>query len=476
MSQRTLLNGGLWIVIDKLGNQLGNLLLTIYLAKNLSPSDFGLVALLSIFIIIGQAISESGFTQALIYKHKNLTDLESNTAFWSTFGLSLLIYLILLFATEGISDFFGSSELSDIAPILFLNIIFNSLSIVPRSRLTIDYNMKSQTVTGIFGLIISAFIAVYLVKNGYGYWALVWMSVIKTVVNSIGLFVCNKWFPRVEFSFSIFSELWRFSSKLLIGSIIATVVNNITSLLIGKRYGQVELGVYYQGQIYSNFLSSTAIAFIQKLTYSGMSEYKMDENKLNRYFTQSFYILSLLVMPIFFGFSSVSSEFVYLFLGDKWVGSIDIIVALSIASFFTSITSLNMISLNVVNRTDLFLKIDLIKHAISLTVLIFTYQFGIIAIAWGVTLSSFLGYLCTTYYPGSFYKFGFKEQFKALIPLFIVCGIMYASTLVISIDNVLVQLLAKIVISIMVYFFLVIAFKIKGFDRIIGMVRKVKNG
>ena len=389
-----------------------------------------------------------------------MSEAESNSVFWFSLLLAVVIYIVLTCCSGLIADFFNKKELIFIAPILFLNIIVNSLIIVPLAKLTINYKIKEQTMISLAGIVVSSIIAVVTIYWNYGYWALVLMALGKNIINAFGVYIYSRWRPRFQFSISSIMGVWSFSIRLLIGGLLSTFVNNISSLLIGKKYGDQQLGYFYQGQIYTNFLAITAVSFVQKMAYPSLSREKGNQSKQSEILKSYFEVFTVILIPLFIGFASISNEFVTIFLGEQWVKSIGIITALSMVAMLTPLEVLNTVSLNAANRTDLFLKVDIAKHIVTLFAILVSLDYGIYAIAWALVGAKLFSYLYSTYFTGKVFGFGFTIQFKIIFPILVASSVMFFLSLQVVFDSEWFQLLCKVILSVMIYIAMVIILKV----------------
>jgi teichuronic acid exporter len=464
------LNGIIWSLLDKLVNQAGNFALLVYLSKILSPSDFGLIAMLTIFLAVAQSLTDSGFSQALIQKSKNATEDDFSTVFYVNLTVSILLYFLLYISAPSIAYFYQQPELIDLSRILFLVVVINSIALVPRSKLLIAIDFRTQSLINSVSMIVSAVVAVFMVQDGFGYWSLVGMNLIKSLVNSTLLLIISKWYPKKVFSKQSFISLFSFGSKLLVAGIIATAVQNLYSVLIGRYFNATQVGYFQQGFNYTNIISSTLSSVVQGVTYPLMTSIQEDEKRLVEVYIKVMGVVTLLTFPVFVGFVAVAEEFVLIFLGDKWISIIPILIILSLARSLTPISSLNLNILNARGRSELFLKADLMKLPISIIALLVAVPYGIFAVAVSQLFFTIISFFINTYYPGKLFGFGAKEQVKQIAPILIISLVMYFSIAFIKFDSLEIQMLTKIVVGFIVYIALCWGFKVTAFTNVINMI------
>lgn len=449
--EKSAIKGVVWSIFDKVINQLGSFALLVYLSRILSPSDFGLIAMLSIFLAIAQSLIDSGLSQGLIQKSHKVTEDDLSTVFYTNLFISILLYAILFIIAPFIADFYNQPELVDLARVLFAIIIINSFIIVPKAILTIDIDFKTQGIINSISTLTSSCVALYMVMNNYGYWALVGMNISKSLSNAILFLFFTKWIPRLVFSLDSFKGLFLFGSKLLIAGLVSTTIQNLYTVLIGRYFSAVQVGYYQQGYNYTNMISGTISSVVQGVTYPLMTSIQRDTKRLVDIYVKVMGIVTLITFPVFFGFIAISEEFVLIFLGDDWVSIIPVLMILSCARIITPISSLNLNILNAKGRSDLFLKTDLSKLPMTIITLIIALPYGIIGIAIGQVVTTFISFFINAYYPGKLFGFGWFEQVKLLMPTLLASLVMYVGIMFITFDDLLTQMLVKMILGAVIY-------------------------
>ncbi|MCC4816392.1 lipopolysaccharide biosynthesis protein [Vibrio lentus] len=462
--------GVMWSLFDKVINQLGNILLLIYLSRILSPTDFGLIAMLAVFLAIAQSLVDSGFSQALIQRSKKVTEKDLSTVFYVNLVISVFIYIILFIFSPVISDFFQQPELINLSRVLFVVIILNSIALVPRTKLIIEVDFRTQSIINAISMIVTTILTVYMVKKGYGYWSLVGMNIIKSLTNAILLIMLSKWYPKWLFSIRSFTSLFSFGSNLLIAGVLSTVVQNFYLILIGRYFNVVQVGYFQQGYNYTNMLASTISSVTQGVTYPIMTSIQEDKERLVNIYEKVMGVITLITFPLFIGFAAISREFVIIFLGEKWIPIIPIIIILSFSRLITPISSLNLTILNARGRSDLFLKTDLSKLPMTIASLFIAIPYGIVGVAIAQLVTTFISFFINSYYPGKLFGYGWKEQLWQLCPIFIISLVMYFTVNLIELDDIAIQMCVKIAAGTFTYVFLCWAFRVKSFFYVIKLL------
>lgn len=447
------LTGFIWSASDKLINQLGYLAVTVFIARLIGPESFGLIGMLTVFMLLAASIVNSGFSQALIQKSKAMTEEDASTIFYVNLFLGVCMYVLLYFSAPAIAAFYKQPVLIDIARILFIVILVNALSVVVRAKLTIDIDFKSQAIAGTIAVILSSAIGLYLALNDYGIWSLVWLILSKAFFLNIGLWLFCHWHPKLLFSTQSFIQLFKFGSNLMLAGIGATLLNNFYIALIGRYFNPASVGYYTQATNLSNFLSTFISSTLQGVTYPIMTSIKEDRTRLLEVYKQLISITMLVSLPMLVGFAAVADTAVLLFLGEEWLPTVPVLIALCLARAMTPISAINMNILNAIGRSDLFLKVDLSKYPMVITGFFIGINYGIEGVAWAMFTTTFLSFFVNAYFPGKFFDFGGIAQLKVAYKYIIAAAAMFVAVRMISLEASLWLVLAlKIVVGVIVYF------------------------
>lgn len=459
-----LLNGFAWSLADKVINQLGYLAITIFLARHIGPESFGFIGMLTIFILLTESVVNNGFSQALVQRSQQVTEQDCSTVFYINIIWGALIYLLLYFSAPSIARFYQEPLLVDISRLLFLVVIINSLTVVVRAKLTIDVDFKSQTIASTIATILSGALGIGLVLNGYEYWSLVWMILIKAIIQSVVLWCFCRWIPREKFNKQSFRSLFRFGSNLMFAGFVATLVNNLYIALIGRYYSATQVGYFTQATNLSNYLMQFITSTLQGVTYPIMTSLKEDREQLVNVYKQLISITMLFSLPMLIGFAAISREVVLITLGEEWLPVVPVLIALCLARTVTPISAINMNILNAIGRSDLFLKVDLSKLPMTLLALYLALPYGIEGIAWAMVCTSFISFFINAYFPGKMFGFGAIAQLKVASKYIIASIIMFFAVWSITIHhNMIVNLFIKVFSGFFIYTVLVFILRDKFF-------------
>nr|WP_284700407.1 lipopolysaccharide biosynthesis protein [Opacimonas viscosa] len=452
--------GFIWSTLESFGNKAISLILSLILAKQLGPSAYGLFAMLAIFIAIAGVFVNSGFNSALIRK-TDRNEKDFATTFYFSLVVSIICYGLLFISAPFISTFYDQPQLIDLTRVIALIIIIQAFAIIPKTRLTVSLDFKSQAVANVVGLLSGGTIGLTMAFNGYGVWSLVFQQLISSTINVCILNLQYPWKPLEKFCRKTFKELFGFGSKLLVSGLIDTIYQNIYGLIIGKQFSAAKLGVFNQAQMISMLPAITMTEVIQKVTYPLLSNIQEDRILLEKAYLLMLKVSALTIFPVVLGLSIISEPLIYLILGSEWQESAQFISVLCVGFMIYPIQAINLNLLQVKGRSDLFLKLEIIKK-INLTVmLIVTVPLGVYEMCIGIVVTSYLALLINTYYTGKLTTISQIDQLIALFPIwlivFISAALGFASGL--AIESEWIQIIVMLLTALLSYMSLMFVFQ-----------------
>ncbi|XZM23876.1 lipopolysaccharide biosynthesis protein [Clostridium perfringens] len=472
------LSGIFWTFSETVLNQGIQFLIQIFLARLLLPEEFGLIGMITVFIAVSNSIIDSGFTNALI-REKNPTQEDYSTVFYFNLLTSVILYIILYILSPQISLFFNQPKLLNILRILAITLIINSFSIIQRTILTKKINFKVQMNINIVSSLVSGIIAVVLAFKGFGVWSLVFRTIIMQTMQSILLCIFNHWKPSLVFSIKSFNKLFSFGWKLLVSGLIDTLYNNLYYLIIGKIYSPVDLGYYTNAQKLRDVAATSISTSVQKVTYPVLSEIQDDKDELINAYRKIIKNSVYITFPIMIGLSSVARPLIMLLFGDNWISSIEYFQILCIAGMLYPLHAINLNILQVKGRSDLYLRLEIIKKVISL-ILIFIAIFsrlGVIALIWIMVVNSIISFFINSYYSKDIIGYSTIEQIRDILPILFMTIIMGIVTLlfgkIIPFNN-LIKLIAQVSLGSVIYISLSCILKIEEFNTMLDIFKKFK--
>ena len=417
MSEQTLkqatTKGLFWSSVERFSNQGVQFVFSIILARLLSPSDYGIIAMVTIFFAVAQSFVDSGFSNALVRKTDRVEE-DLSTCFYFNIGVGIIAYIVLFLIAPLVANFYNQPILSPIIRITGLGVILNSLCVVQQALFTIKIDFKSQAKITLSATVISGIVGIILAYQGYGIWALVWQGVASSIVRMGLLWLMSKWRPRTGFSKSSFNYLFGYGSKLLASGLLDTIYNNIYPIVIGKFYNPAQLGNYSRALGWAQLPSANITSILQRVTFPVLSAIQDDTLRLQNSYRRLLKLSAFIVFPLMMGLAAIASPLIRVILTAKWDGCVLYLQILCFALMLYPIHAINLNLLQVKGRSDIFLRLEIIKKIIGVVILIITIPLGITAMCLGMVFSSIICLIVNTYYTSRFIDVGLLTQLKDL--------------------------------------------------------------
>lgn len=457
------LNGFIWKLSEKVGTQLLQIVLQIILARILLPSDYGLIAILSIFITISDVFITQGFSTGIIQK-KVVDDLDCSSIFWANLLLSFILYLILFLISPYVAKFYKNELLIKIMRVLSLNVIIGAIGSVHNAVLSRKLDFKKSFYRNLSNIITQGIVGIILAYKGYGVWSLVFSKLSGSLVGSLVLCLTVEWRPKFVFSLERVTNLFYFSSRILGTNILNTFFNNVHTLIIGKYYTNDILGYYQRGQQIPQATMTAVDGSMNEVLYATLSKYQDDIPNLKRILRKSMKLSMYVVMPLMFGLISIAKPLTIFLLTEKWIHSVPFMQLSCIICMFWPLTA-RIHGLNALGRSDVTLKIEIISKLLTLALILVLVPFGIYAIMYGTIIASCISLWIVSFYVKKYIGYTNKEMFRDLLPTFISSIIMMICVLFAGkfVQNIFLKLVVEILIGIIVYVFFSDFFKIDSF-------------
>jgi len=398
-----------WSAIDLFLRQGLQLVVTIVLARILSPEEFGTIALLSLFIGISSVFVDSGFSSALIQK-QDATHIEESTVFWFNLVAGFLLTLTLWLTAPYIADFYDKPALTNIIYVISLVISINSFGAIHIALLTKRLDFVTQMKIGTLANVVSGTTAVILAWKGFGIWALVAQSLISSVLTNLLLWVFNSWRPEFRFRLTSARHLFGFGGYMVAATLLDTVYSKGYTLLIGKFYGAKELGFYSQAENTKQFPSSILSSIFLRVAFPMLSAIATDKNKLQRGVQLSIRSMMLINIPMMLGLAVLADIFIVAVFGDRWLPAVPVLQILCLAGVLWPYHAINMSVLLAQGHSRLVFNLQIIKSIIGISLLLVGAKFGILGIAWSQVALSAFGYMLNTHYTKIHIDYGAYKQ------------------------------------------------------------------
>ena len=445
-----------WSFIDNLSSSGITFLVGLVLARLLTPSEYGIMAILTIFIAVSNSIVDSGFSNALIRK-TDAKRVDYNTVFLFNLVVSGLLYVILFFAAPAISVFFKEPLLVEVMRVIGWVLVINALAIIPRTLFVKEVNFKTQTKVSLIASISSGVVGIGMALAGMGVWSLVGQQLSRQLLNTLFLWIYCKWRPVWEFSMQSFKELFGFGSKILLSGLLNTVFNEIYALVIGRCYTSAQLGQYTRANQFSQIFSSNLTTVIQRVSYPVLSSIQDEPERLREAYRKVIKSTMLISFACMLGLAAVAKPLIILLIGEKWLPAVGFLQIICFSGMLYPLHAINLNILQVKGRSDLFLKLEIVKKIIAVGPLVLGVLYSIEYMLWGSVCTSFIAYFLNSYYSANLINYPTKEQIKDILPTFLVsfatAAAMWSLTLL-SLSNWLLlplQCLLGIILAVLIY-------------------------
>lgn len=467
-----LVHGMFWNALEKFFLQGVTFFIGIVLARQLSPSDFGLIGMLTVFLAVISAFVDSGLNSALVQKH-DCTAVDYSTVFTVNLVISIVGAAILFFSAPYIAAFYHEPILVPITRVIGINVVLGALNVVHRSQLTIRVDFKSLAQINVMTTVMGGIVGIVMAYTDFGVWALVGQSLTSTVTGLILFPVYSRWRPSIRFSMVSFRQLFGYGSKLLVTSIYSVLINNISTLFIGRTYTSKDLGFYTKANQTPNTISTFVYGILGSVSFPVMSGIKEDKERMLRLYKKALFTTALFVFPLMMLFCILSKSFIVIALTDKWLPCLTMMQLYCFARIFTPLSALNISVLKASGRSDLFMWMDLSKAPLILGALAITIPISVEAIVWGNTIVTVICFFINAYLPGRLYGYGAFAQLKdwqfIILSVVLMCVIVYIYTLIVS--NMWLQFLGGGVIGVLSYAFFCHIFKVIDYKSLYIMVK-----
>lgn len=438
--------GVAWSAVEKFSTGGVMFLANIILARILTPKDFGLLAVISIFVQIAQTFIDSGFSNALIQK-KDRNQTDYSTVFFFNLAISIGLYIILYICSPLIAHFFDNTQLISLTRVVGINLIIGALVSVHRTRLTIQLQFKRQSLITLISSVTAAVISIYYAYRGIGVWALVLLTLINISLQTVLFYVTIKWHPSLVFSTTAFRRLFSYSSKLLGASLIHLLYRNIYPIIIGKKFTPVQLGYFNRADTFAMYAPQTIGQVISRVAFPIFSRLQDDNTRLQNAYSKYIIYSSLIIFPIMIGMIVLAEPLTLLILKEKWLPMVPMLQILCVDWMFDHLCSINLNVLYVKGRSDLAFKLEIIKKILAIGIFFISLYWGIIGVCWGRVVYCLIALYLNTYYTKRLIGLSLDKQLKDIFKPLIISLIMGNIIFLIGIINLTV--ISKIIICIL---------------------------
>jgi O-antigen/teichoic acid export membrane protein len=443
----------MWRYAERCGAQGISFIVTIVLARLLSPDEYGVIALVTVFLSIFQVFVDGGLGGALVQK-KNADDLDFSTIFFCNIFMCCLVYIVLFFSAPYIAGYYDNSSLIPVIRVLGITILISGVKNVQQAYVSKNLIFKKFFFATLLGTLSAGIVGIILAYSGFGIWALVAQSIVNTSIDTIVLWMTVKWRPKLLFSIERLKGLFSYGWKLLAASLINTVYGDIRQLIIGKVYTEADLAYFNRGKTFPSFIATNINASINSVLFPVMSEAQDDEQRIKRMTRYSIMISSFIMWPLMFGLMATGKTLFCLLLTEKWLPSLPYLYIYCFVTGLHPIQTANLNAIKAKGRSDIFLKLEIIKKVVGLILVIATMNISVLAIGLsGIVYTVFVS-IVNAFPNKKLLNYSYLEQIRDIMPSFLLSAVMgvvvYILPLPSGLHNVF-RLFIQVIVGIIVY-------------------------
>lgn len=437
----------IWRFAERCGAQIVQFIVSIVLARLLVPEDYGTVALITVFITIFQVLVDSGLGNALIQK-KDADDIDFSTVFYANIFLCVVFYIIIFLIAPIIANFYNDENLIGLIRVVSITVLISGVKNVQQAYVSKKLMFKKFFWATLGGTLAAAIVGIIIALNGGGVWALVAQQLTNLTIDTIILWITVKWRPIRFFSFERFKELFSFGWKLSVSAILDAVYNNVYSLIIGKKYTSSDLAYYNKGMQFPNLIVQNINTSIDSVLLPTLSEVQDNKEKVKAMTRKSIKTSVFIMAPLMIGLAATANNVIELLLTRKWLPVVPYLYIFCITYMFYPIHTANLNAIKAMGRSDLFLKLEIIKKTIGIILLLLTMNISVMVMAYSLIISSIFSQMVNSWPNKKLLNYSYMSQLKDILPSIILAICM---GLVVSMFNWLeVSIICKLIIQVIV--------------------------
>ena len=464
----------LWRFLERSGAQIVTFIVSIVLARILAPEDYGTIALVTVFISILQVFVDSGLGSALIQK-KNADDLDFSSVFIFNFIVCIILYILMFFVAPLIAKFYDDMHLVAIIRVISITILISGVKGIQQSYVSRNMLFKKFFFSTIGGTVFSAFLGIFMAYKGFGVWALVAQQLSNTAIDTLILWITVEWRPKFIFSWKRLKSLLSFGWKLLISALLDTTYNNLRNLIIGKLYSPADLAFYNQGDKFPKVIITNINASIDSVLLPTMSREQDNKEKVKSMTRRAIKTSTYLMAPMMMGLAFCSDNIVRLVLTEKWIECVPYLRIFCITYMFWPLHTANLNAINALGRSDWFLRLEIIKKIMGLTVLLLTIWHGVMVMAYSLLLTSVLSQIINSWPNKKLINYSYIEQLQDILPSILISIFMGICVSLVNIFKLplLIKLIIQIILGVLIYISMSEVLKLESYKYIKNITKSL---
>lgn len=471
--KKTVISSLVWKFLERLGTQGIQFVVSIILARLLLPSDYGIITMIMVFTAIANSFIQSGFSTSLIQK-KNSDELDFSSVFYTSFVIAIVCYIILFLASPLIADFYQMPQIKVILRVLALTLFFGAFNSVQNAKLSKDMKFKTLFFSSLGAIIVSGTTGITMAYLGFGAWALVGQQLANIIASTIILWFTSGWRPKIMFSLTRVKGLFSYGWKIMCSSLIDTFYQNLYNLVIGKFYNSATLGNYNKGEQFPKLIAVNIDGAIGSVMLPAYAREQERKDKVKKMVRRAIVTSSLILFPLMLGLAAIAEPLVKILLTDKWLGCVPFMQILCVVYALYPINTANLQAIKALGKSDYFLKLEIIKKILGITVLIITVPHGVYIMAIGQVIVTIISTMINAFPNRKLLNYNYFEQVKDILPNLLIAILMFIVVYPIKylIDNTILLLTIQIIVGAIIYIALMNIFKVEAFNYLFDIIEK----
>ena len=464
--------GLFWGILSSGGMQLLNLIIGIFLARLLTPDDYGIVGMLAIFTLIANNLQESGFGVALI-NVKDIKHEDYNSVFWFNVIVSVFLYIVLFLCAPLIADFFHQPRLTPLSRFIFIAFFFAALGISPNAKLVRALKMKEKAIISLSALIVSGTVGVVMAFNGYSYWSLATQQVLYNVVICIGRYSFAHWWPTLHIDFGPVKRMFAFSYKVLITAILGTVSNNVLTVIFGRLFPAHDVGNFYQANKWNTMANSLVTGTVSQMVQPVLVQVNDDKERRRRVFGKMLRFTAFLSFPVMLGLALVAHEFIIITIGAEWEQSIPLLQILCLSGAFVPLYAVYQNLFLSLGKSDVYMWLNIAQIAIVITAVLACHSLGFTAMVVAFAAVNILWLLAWQAFAARLIGYSYWSMIRDLLPFLLITLVVMAVTYFVTLPlgNLYLLLIARVIIAVALYSLIMKLLRAKIYEECVEFIK-----
>lgn len=466
----------LWRLAERVGAQGVKLLVELVLARILLPEQYGVIAMVAVFITVFNVFVDSGLGNALIQK-KDADDLDFSSVFWFNVVWCVVLYGILFLISPLVASFYHREELTQILRVLGLQIVISGVKNVYQAYVSRTMQFRKFFFSTLGGTVGAAVIGITMAYRGYGVWALVAQQLFNVLTDTVILTITVKWHPKRIFSFERLKGLLSYGWKLLLSALLDTLYNEARSLIIGRKYTSEDLAFYNRGELFPQVIAANVNTSIDSVLLPTMSREQDERDKVRAMTRRAIMTSTYIMAPLMIGIACVGTPLVRLILTEKWMPCVPYLQIFCASMLFFPIHTANLNAIKALGRSDLFLKLEILKKVIGIALILITMHISVPAMALSTLVNSLICQLINTWPNRKLLDYSYKDQLKDILPNILLAAVMGGCVFAVGLIGLpdWATLLIQVVLGAVLYAGLSAATKNESYRYLLDVLKNFRN-